>query len=119
MTVSQPARAVAWAMPRPIWPAPSTPTLRIAITLSSSAVGGLMLPGEPPDALDHLLERGLLSEDHRHPRIAQGVGDHFRAPVVAVQAGLGHEHADGSAGGHGRSRSAQPWTLDGEELLVT
>src|SRR5262249_37708530 len=64
-TVSQPARAVAWAMPSPIWPEPSTPTRRIAITLSFSAVGGLVLPCEPPDALDHLLERGLLSEDRR------------------------------------------------------
>src|SRR5207244_3537214 len=33
--VSRPARAVACAMPRPIWPAPTTPTLRISMGPSS------------------------------------------------------------------------------------
>ena len=47
------------------------------------------------DGLDDLLGRLVQARvDHLHARVAQRAGDDLRAAVVAVEAGLGDDHAD-------------------------
>ena len=47
------------------------------------------------DRLDDLLGRLVQARvDHLHARVAQRPGDDLRAAVVAVEAGLGDDHAD-------------------------
>ncbi len=53
----------------------------------------ILLEGGLDDHLGRLVEAGV---DHLHAGVAQGPGDYLGAPVVAVQAGLGHQHADRS-----------------------
>ena len=51
----------------------------------------IFLQGGVDDHLRGLAQAGV---DDLHAGIAQGAGDHFGAAVVAVQAGLGDQHAD-------------------------
>ena len=51
----------------------------------------VFLQGGVDDHLGSLAQAGI---DDFHASVAQGAGDHFRAAIVAVEAGLGDEHAD-------------------------
>ena len=63
---------------------------------------GVLLDHRLHDLLGRLVQPGV---DDLHARVAQRPGDDLGAPVVAVEAGLGHDDADllglGGGGGHG------------------
>ena len=59
----------------------------------------VLLHGGAGDHLGRLVQAGV---DDLHARVAQRGGDDLGAAVVAVEAGLGDEHANGT---HGRVQS--------------